>query len=231
MLAAVLDALAVLAPTECSGCGAVDRALCPDCLGRLTAAPRSVRVGDTRPLEVWSALEYEGVVRRVLLGFKDGGRTDAAGALAAPLRFAIAAALAPGILTGARCPPDHGGWADGVELVTIPSTRAAFRSRGYRPVELLLSHARLRAVHPLASTRQTEDQAGLGRDDRRRNRSGSLVAGRPLTGRVFLLVDDILTTGSTLLEARRAIEAGGGIVIAGATIAVTRRLSPQFGSR
>lgn len=210
---ALLDALAVLAPTECSGCGAHDRALCDSCLVALGPVPREVLVGDEPVLRAWAALDYGGAARRVLLAYKDGGRTDAASALAPALRAAIVAALA-----GSRSPASS---ASRVRLATIPSTRLAYRRRGYHPVELVLARAGLRAQHPLRIARQTEDQAGLGLSDRAENRRGSLRAGAGASGQDWLLIDDILTTGATLLEAARALRASGGRVVGAAVIAHT----------
>ncbi|TFC80443.1 ComF family protein [Cryobacterium cheniae] len=208
---AALDAWAVVMPTECSGCGLPDRALCGVCLAGL--APQ-VHGSERAGVLVWSALDYSGVARRVLGAFKDGGRTDAAGALAAPLRAAVSAALEP-VLEGA-----------GVHLVTVPSSRQAWRIRGYHPVNLLLGHSGLRATPVLRPVGQTQDQVGLGSAERGRNRTGSLVALRPLHGFRALVVDDILTTGATILEVRRAVLAAGGEVVGVATLAETRRRFP-----
>ncbi|TFC49794.1 ComF family protein [Cryobacterium sp. TMT1-21] len=210
---AALDAWAVVMPTVCSGCDAPDRALCPACRqALLPAVHSSERLG----VSMWSALDYTGVPRRVLGAFKDGGRTDAAGALAVPLRAAIVAALA------AQPEP-------GIHLVTIPSSRGAWRSRGYHPVELLLRRAGLRASGVLRPSAETVDQVGLGIEARRRNRAGSLTARRPLGGFRCLIVDDILTTGATVLEARRAVLDAGGQVVGVATVAETRRRHPVTG--
>jgi predicted amidophosphoribosyltransferase len=209
---ALLDAWAVLAPTECSGCGAPDRALCPACRVSLGAA---VHTADRGGQTVWCALDYSGVARRVIGAYKEGGRTDAAGALAAPLRQAITSALGEG--RSATGP---------VHLVTIPSSRAAWRIRGYHPVELLLKRAGLRATPALRQVRDAADQVGLERDARLRNKDGSLVALPTARGLDFLIVDDIVTTGATLLEARRAVIAGGGTVIALAALAETLRRHP-----
>ncbi|TFB53911.1 ComF family protein [Cryobacterium tagatosivorans] len=210
---AVLDAWAVLLPIECSGCGAPDRALCAACRAALRpAVHQSLRGG----LPVWSGLDYSGVARRVLGAYKDGGRTDAALALAGPLRLAVAAALAD---LGAD---DQGG----VHLVTIPSSRRAWRARGFHPVELLLARAGLAGAPMLRQVGDPLDQVGLGREARTRNRHGSLAARRPLPGFRCVVVDDILTTGATILEARRAVLEAGGEVLGLATLAETRRLRP-----
>jgi hypothetical protein len=126
---ALLDAWAVLMPTECSGCGSPDRALCPACACALHAAPKPATRGT---LTVWSALDYSDVVGRVLVAYKDGGRTDCARPLAVALRAAIAAALA-------AAEPGSGG----ILLVTVPSSRRAWRARGFHPVDLLLKRAGL----------------------------------------------------------------------------------------
>ncbi len=76
-------------------------------------------------------------------------------------------------------------------------------------------------------------QKGLGRGERRARLAGSLVArerGSPwsrqhrctLRGRPVVLVDDVLTTGSTLREAARALEEAGAVVLGAAVIAAVQ---------
>ena len=128
---------------------------------------------------------------------------------AAALASAIAAAL--------------DGSAPGAETCTVPSTPAARRRRGYSPVDLLLARCGIRPARVLRLTRARIDQAGLGVAGRRANAAGALEARGDLAGRRFLLVDDVLTTGSTLAEASRAIRAAGGSVTAFAVLAETPR--------
>ncbi|MFP3380468.1 hypothetical protein SB767_29550, partial [Bacillus sp. SIMBA_069] len=92
--------------------------------------------------------------------------------------------------------------------VLVPSTRAAWRRRGYHPTRSVLARAHI-LVPPLWGalrlSRQTADQAGLTLDQRSGNRAGSIVASRRLAGRDCLIVDDIVTSGATVAESARAI--------------------------
>jgi predicted amidophosphoribosyltransferase len=231
---AVRDAVATVLPVACSGCGAADRPVCDGCRAAASARPeRLERAG----LRAWSALEYGGVVASLIGAFKDGGRTDAAPVLARALGASIAASLenrSDAATEGAREWALGGAAArrpPGLHVVTVPSTPAAHRARGYRPVPLLLKACGIRAAPVLALAREREDQAGLDALARRANAEGALRARRPLDGLRFLLVDDVLTTGSTLLEAERAIRAGGGRVEAIAVLAQTPlRLDARSGS-
>ncbi|MFF2273331.1 ComF family protein [Agromyces sp. NPDC058136] len=216
---AVLDGLAVLAPVACAGCGAVDRAVCGDCLAALVPEPRIVTravPGVEAQLRAHAALAYTGRAAMILAAFKDGGRTDAAKPLAVALRAALASALASALAEGPVAGP-----ARGIEIATVPSTPRAHRERGYAPVELLLGRSGIRSARVLRLARERADQAGLGQAARRANAAGALVALRRLDGRRFLLVDDILTTGSTLAEAARAVGMAGGSVVGSAVVAET----------
>jgi len=206
---ALLDAWAVLSPVTCAGCGADDRALCADCASALRPRPVTTNIAGVR---VTSAFPFEGAAAAAIGAFKDRGRTDVAG----PLARALAAALGEAL----------GEAADGVrvEVVAMGTSRAAFRRRGYDPVGLLLRRCGVRRPAPvLRRVRRTETQKRLGRDDRRRNLALSLAARGRLDGRVFLVVDDVVTTGATIVEMVRAIRSAGGTVLAAATLASTPR--------
>jgi predicted amidophosphoribosyltransferase len=218
---ALLDAWAVLAPTECAGCGAPDRALCAACRTELAAATpvrEALRRDDGSELPVWRAFAYEGVARGILLAFKDGGRTDAAPALAPVLRRLMRAALA-------AAPPAALGR---VELAAIPSSRAAFRRRGYRHVPLLLRRAGLRDARLLRTTRQTQDQSNLDTTSRFANRAESLTVRTAANGGFVIIVDDIVTTGATVLEADRAFRAADYAVLCVVALARTPKRVPKL---
>lgn len=213
LLGALLDALALLVPVECAGCGADDRGLCSVCAAELhpSPTPRSTAGG----LMVVTALRYEGRVRRVILAIKEHHRTDLCAALSRPLAGAVRQSLASAL---AQRPDAR------LELAAVPTSRSSYRRRGYDPVAVILGHTGYRAAAVLRTARRTVSQKSLDSAARASNLHGAMVATRPLTGRIFVLIDDVLTTGATLDEAARAVRAAGGEVAGAATIAFTPRL-------
>ena len=194
---AILDALAVLLPVDCGGCGAADRAVCAACLATLDRPPIESRT--PRGLLVRSAVRYEGVARALILALKERDRTD----VARPLARHLAPLLPPAL-----------------PLVAVPPSVAAWRRRGYDPVRLLVRRPTLRV---LRVARATGVQKSLGVDERAANRAGSLRATRSLGGLRVAIVDDVVTTGATLDEAVRAIQLAGGEVDHAVTLAATPR--------
>ncbi|UAJ80594.1 ComF family protein [Leifsonia sp. ZF2019] len=218
------DAAAVLLPVRCAGCGEPDRSLCARCRHDLAPRVATTSAGGVR---VWAALEYAETPRRVILAFKESGRVDAAPALGRALRAAVVdaqRAVSDRAETG-RGRSDGRG-ADALLPVLIPSTTEARRRRGFHPTGMLLRRAGI-LVPPLwralRLTRQTQDQAGLSSAGRAANRAESLAASTRLRGRRCLIVDDIVTSGSTVAEAARAIHAAGGLVVGAAALARTPR--------
>ncbi|SDZ41767.1 ComF family protein [Herbiconiux ginsengi] len=205
------DAASLLLPVSCAGCGAPDHVVCPAC--RVELAPRlaTVRAAPV-PVPVVVALEYGGAVARVLSAVKEHGRTDALRLLAPAMRAALSRTPA------GRGPTD-------VAIVTMPSARAAVRRRGYRPVDLLVQSAGHRVRRPagLVLIRAIADQAGLSAAERHTNLRGAMRASETLRGRRVLLVDDVLTTGSTLAEGCRAVSERGGIVVGATCLARTAK--------
>jgi ComF family protein len=209
----LLDALALVLPVECAGCGAPDRAVCPRCRPALAPDPSSRRLADGTP--VFSGLDYDGVARAVILAYKEQGRTELARALAPALAAAVEA------------------WADGVrstrtetriELVAVPGSRRSRRRRGFDPVGSLLVRAGLEQSPVFARARPHLAQKTLSLEQRAANLAGVFAVRSPVAGRRFLLVDDVVTTGATLLAAADALRAAGAEVVAAAAVASTPRL-------
>jgi len=207
VIAALHDALAFWLPIACAGCGLLDVQLCSGCRAALVAAPHHRRT--EAGLAVTSAMEFSGVRARVLRALKEEGRTSLARALAPALGSVLAE-----------------GGRSGAVMTTVPSSRAAYRRRGYRPVDLLARRSGWTPVPLLRPVRTPRDQRGLNRAARKSNVGGVFVS-RPVHGRDVILVDDVVTTGATLDDAARALRAAG----AGRVVAVTLAHTPRHRDR
>jgi len=209
---ACTEALALVLPIACAGCDAPDVSLCAECSERLR--PSVIRTADA----VWSGVRFDGVAARVIRALKEDGRTGLARDLAPALRASVTAAL----VAAPRDLDPGAGKPGAIVFVPIPTSRAAFRRRGYRVVELVARHAGLRSVRLLRTARATTDQRGLDRSARHRNVHRSLVA-HDVAGLRVMVLDDVVTTGATLHEAFRALRAAGADVVGAATVAATPR--------
>jgi ComF family protein len=211
--------LELLLPGACARCGAAvsGEALCPRCrLELLRLAPR-FETSAPAPLESWvAAVSFEGEAAEWLRRFKYPepglfGLDPAAEAVATAL---VAEA-------GRRVP----GPAPGL-IVPVPLHPRRLRQRGFNPAATLaaaLGRDRGLPVDPaaLARVRNTPSQTQLPRTRRAENVSGAFRARhRSLPERTWL-VDDVVTTGSTLREAARSLRRAGARRIAAVCAART----------
>jgi len=208
-----MDALVDLVlPRSCAGCRAPGASLCPGCRAVLAGVP----VGRVRPTpsppglpEVTALSSYQDVVKRLLLAHKEKGQL----ALTRPLGHGLASAVRV-----------HGAGA--VVLCPVPSSAAAVRERGHdHAMRLARAAAQALGVEArrlLVPTRRVADQAGLRTEQRRQNVSGALRATGPPGLRV-IVVDDVMTTGATLVEAARALRGQGHLVVGASVVAATSR--------
>lgn len=229
-----LAATAVVLPVSCAGCARTDTPLCGPCRELCVARVHAERiqaesvhqrvhvdrvdVDRVGGVAVWSALDYAGAVARVVVAFKNEGRTGLARTLAEPFGRSVDAGLASAGSVGGD---GAHSTAAGVLVVPVPSRRASMRRRGYRPVALLARHAGVPLVNGLRFARQPLDQVRLGRRERDVNLRSAMIAARFVEGRRVLIVDDVLTTGATLTEAARALSDAGAEVVGAAVLART----------
>ena len=80
--------------------------------------------------------------------------------------------------------------------------------------------ARVPTEDALERRRDTRPQVGLTADARVQNVAGAFAARRSLAGQSVLLIDDVLTTGSTLLDCARACRLAGASDVRALTLAV-----------
>jgi len=200
---------------RCAICGKPGQAsVCTPCTADIAAFQRLQSTGLVKLLgqgKVLALLPYEGAVRRRIHRLKFANSP------------AIARALAQAFARAEVLP------TCGVDLVTaVPMHRARYLERGYNQAELLgkelAAVQKLPFRQVLLRTRSTPPQNTLGRSARARNVAGAFTASENLTGRRILLVDDVCTTGSTVIACAEALRQANAldVVIAVVAISLTR---------
>jgi ComF family protein len=213
--------LDLLLPPRCPGCGREGRVLCEICqrslLRRLdepAGAPLGMPVAMPAGLVQmeWCAT-FSGPVREAIHALKYGGERR----LVEPLAEALA-------LRWARA-------GVGGSLVTwVPVHPSRRRERGFDQAEELARAAAHRLGLPvrpcLERRRRTAAQHALGQQERMGNIGGVFVARtdarESLAGAWVIVVDDVLTTGSTLAGCASALRDAGVAAVSGLTVARDR---------
>ncbi len=125
----------------------------------------------------------------------------------------------------------------GTLLVPVPLHSSKLRSRGFNQSELIAEAAlkgnldlRLVKLSPqmLKRVRATESQTGLTREQRRENIRGAfaVTSADGVRGRDILVIDDVLTTGTTVGECARVLRNAGAARVWVATVA--RVMKPEM---
>ncbi len=225
-------ALDLVLPRPCPGCGGPEP-WCPGCASVLDNRPRLVQLPEATldaaagmPLPPARAIaRYAGPARAAILAGKERGRTD----LPPLLGDAVGRALIR--LRRIALVPDQ------VWIVPAPSRRAAGRRRGGDPVTVMaraaarrmVTHGLFAGVSPcLYTAGRARDSVGLDAAARAANLAGRVrfrLSAAPPQGVPVVLLDDVLTTGSTSLAAITALADEGietAAVLAVATAAPWR---------
>lgn len=195
-------------PLECGGCGAPSTRWCDACDRELALRPDDPRLITPRVdphVPVFTLGRYAGARRAAIVAAKDRGRTDLIGPLAWALRAGLSRLAGWGII-GAP-----------LTLVPAPTRRSAARRRGGDPVTRVAEiaardHAGVEVVAALRMRAMTRDSVGLSITARRENIVGRVKLRQRIDG-AALLVDDIVTTGTTAAESVRILQIAGTRVV------------------
>jgi ComF family protein len=204
-----------LAPHDCISCGKEGRLLCQNCAGALESLPEScyrchspstnsktcqLCIQHSSLKYVWVRTPYTDAAKKVIHSLKFIHARDAAELIAEEMA---------GVLP--RLKPD-------VMIVHVTAASSRVRLRGFDQSALIARElARLkglRHMHVLGRTGQ-QRQVGASRDIRSTQMEDAF---RPLSPAVIkdariILVDDVLTTGSTLEAAAKVLRDAGAKVV------------------
>jgi len=212
----VASALDALAPRRCAGCGLpAEGDVCEACVELALSLPqppaRTLAFGTCH-----AALPFEPPVRTIVHHAKYRGRRGAAAVLGALVVERIWAAL-----THNRPHPAA------LLVVPVPLGHRRHRARGYNQATLLAAAIASQARAPIAPPhhalrlRDTAAQVGRRGEDRRANLAGAFAwRGPPLQGTTVWLVDDVVTTGTTLAAVATALQQAGASRIEGVAAAM-----------
>jgi len=114
-------------------------------------------------------------------------------------------------------------------IIPVPLHRSRQKQRGYNQAELIGEYAAKQLGIPLEANilvkaSESKSQSVLSRNERLSNVEGlfKVVNAEAIYNKNILIIDDIVTTGSTVNQCSRALkQAGAGSIIAG-VIATTR---------
>lgn len=220
-----ISVLDLIFPPRCVGCGQSGDDWCPTCQQAVNAIVRPVcyRCGvplldryrdhhlcDAFPriLAVRSYAWYDGPLLRALLHLKYRPNRRVA--------YQMGKLLAEIVLSE--------GWK-ATKVLSVPLGRKRMLQRGYNQADLiadgLAKHLGLeRGRRSLIRARETRSQVGLDAIARRLNVQGAFWADiQSLEGREVYLVDDLLTTGATMLACTEALQKAGVRRVYGLTVA------------
>lgn len=224
--------------------------LCRQCRPRVTPhlrrVERSASAWSSRTsAPVWAIASYDQAWREVILNFKNRGRSDGlpllqqageklgahlAGLMVShgddnrrPLRSRFSGIQSAKPLTVIPAPTRKPSWLSGREL-NLPALIANSMTRELHQHGLEAESSQL-----LRNRYFARDQIGMTARARLNNRLDSMrvTKQKDLSGQHIVLVDDVLTTGATMLAAFHAVTRAGAIVLGAAVIAATPKRTDE----
>ncbi|MDX2140124.1 MAG: ComF family protein [Chloroflexota bacterium] len=201
------DAVNLVFPPRCAGCGRVDTDWCHRC-----------QQETAHNLPILNLHHLSGLDGCAASGRHEGKLQDAVQALkyenARSLAHPFALRLRDCLLTLS--------WTFDT-IIPVPIGTARLKERGYNQAGLIAAALAQEvgvATHPhyIWRDRETRSQVGLNAAERHENVEGAFRADPALAGRSVLLVDDVYTTGATLAACAEAVRTAGALQVYALTV-------------
>ena len=205
--------LSVVAPHLCSGCGKTGTLLCGRCKSHILDQPflDCALCGEpsnagicanhhTAYDKTWIVGERQGALQQLIGGFKFKNMKAAARSLAE--------------LLDGRLPP----LPKNTVIIPVPTAPSHVRERGYDHILLIAQYfalkRRLSVDSRLLARNNTKTQHGANREDRiKQSVTAFRVIGTVDPLLTYLVIDDVVTTGSTLDTATKLLKQAGARTI------------------
>ncbi len=174
-------------PPMCGRCGRVDFRWCEACMDDLRAMPVTVKERSSQSMAgLCASGVYDGILKQAIRAFKYNGAVE----LAEPLGGRLATVL------------ERRKWAFDI-IIPVPLSAERLAERGYNQANLLSHQAAKQMNIPCRSDalrriRDTKQQTGLDAWQRAENVKDAFAAAADLANQSILLIDDVVTTASTL---------------------------------
>lgn len=184
------------------------RRVCEDCEKKVHIGRKEVRLQvENQPLTVYTPFFYQDQVRAAFLRYKFYNRPDL---------YRFFGDVMAGTLSFLR--------EEQTVITWIPVSLQRKKQRGYDQSELLarrMGKVWKRPASPLLlKKKDNKTQHELSKKERLLNIKGVYEAQGEITGKRILLVDDILTTGSTMQEAASVLWKNGADHVTGVVAAI-----------
>lgn len=202
----------------CPGCQLPGAGLCDKCAQELRNINlREVSRIDLSLVNTWALHSYDSVIRSVLISYKERGNWWLARPLARLIRIALLS------LNQANFQGQAESVATTAWLVPIPSRTAAIYARGEDVIWRLVKKVKLPGFKPkqLLLNVAKRDQSELSKANRKENITAGLRI-KALGDADIWVIDDIVTTGSTLAAAQQLLVKSGYRVLGAVAVAAAR---------
>jgi competence protein ComFC len=218
-----MELLDLFFPKRCVGCNKFGDYICSDCFTRISFDVESICLvcnhpaidGITHPLcrgkytidGSLASLAYKGITRRLVSRFKYQPYLS-------DLAHVLTDFFYEGLIQQEQF---HIILKKESIFVPIPLHSEKYRARSYNQAEILAKNIGKRfsiPVYPVLNrVKKTQTQTTLTREKRRENIKGAFVLNKQnyekIKGKQIVLVDDVITSGATILEAANVLKRNG----------------------
>ena len=200
MLKSIHSLKELIYPNICLCCGKTGVKICHNCSNYWLANPNKSKVENNC---LFFVTTYDETTSPIILAAKESGNREAVKLIAGSITNSISFAIL------------NLGIAQPINLVTIPSQLSAIRRRGRDHIKDLVQEV-ITQLHKqnidaiylpiLKPIKKIKDQSDLNGLQRKENMSHAfIVKTSPISQSAVIVIDDLVTTGASILEGVRAL--------------------------